>query len=536
MKKLLKKKHNTKAALLFVITALLIISPINNFIAFAAEDDVIADANLKQALLDAGVDTSGDGEITQEEIGAITADLVFNDREISDLTGMEYATSLGGFSVSGNQITNIDSLSELTQLANLDVSNNYLDITSGSDAMAVINALKTAGCNVIYLPQATPEATPTPTPTATPEATPEATPVTGISLDKSEIELCKGDTETIVATITPSDATNKTVTWSSSNVGVATVSNGVVTGVEMGAVTITATAQDGNFVATCTAAVIPKKIATSIYSIDSTNSLLKNVLKNTTAADLKSNLINNVKNIKLYDQNGNEYTGDAVGTGMLIKLIVNDQIRDELTLAVLGDGNGDGKISITDYTQARLDILGLKSLTGAYKKASDINGDGKISITDYTLMRLDILGLKPVTSDSQYALPDALNPQVSAFLEVALQQCGDPYVWSAEGPNAFDCSGYVYYCLRAVGYYVPRTTANSYSQRSEWQYVSRENLQSGDLMFYRSETIPNHIGHIGIYLGDGYHVHASSDYGCVIICQMDGWYDRMFSHGMRVFQ
>jgi cell wall-associated NlpC family hydrolase len=54
-------------------------------------------------------------------------------------------------------------------------------------------------------------------------------------------------------------------------------------------------------------------------------------------------------------------------------------------------------------------------------------------------------------------------------------------------------------------------------------------------MFYHSDTRPGIIGHIGIYLGNGYHIHASSDYGRVIICRVDGWYDRMLSHGRRVF-
>ncbi len=54
-------------------------------------------------------------------------------------------------------------------------------------------------------------------------------------------------------------------------------------------------------------------------------------------------------------------------------------------------------------------------------------------------------------------------------------------------------------------------------------------------MFYISDDNPDRIGHVGIYLGNGYHIHASSSYGYVVICQVDGWYDEMLSHGRRVY-
>ena len=53
-------------------------------------------------------------------------------------------------------------------------------------------------------------------------------------------------------------------------------------------------------------------------------------------------------------------------------------------------------------------------------------------------------------------------------------------------------------------------------------------------MFYFDDDMAT-IGHVGVYLGNGYHIHASSDYGCVIICRVEGWYDRRLSHGRRVF-
>lgn len=75
--------------------------------------------------------------------------------------------------------------------------------------------------------------------------TPTTVDVTGVSLNKTTTTLTVGDTETLTATVNPDDATNKTVTWSSSDTAVATVENGVVTAVGSGTANITATATNG---------------------------------------------------------------------------------------------------------------------------------------------------------------------------------------------------------------------------------------------------------------------------------------------------
>ena len=75
--------------------------------------------------------------------------------------------------------------------------------------------------------------------------------VTGISLDSSTKTVAAGDTVTITATITPSNATNKGIVWTSSDETVATVNGGIVTGVGNGTAVITAKTVDGGFTATC---------------------------------------------------------------------------------------------------------------------------------------------------------------------------------------------------------------------------------------------------------------------------------------------
>lgn len=79
---------------------------------------------------------------------------------------------------------------------------------------------------------------------------------TGVALSKSTLDLDKGQSETLTATVSPADATNKNVTWSSDNTGTATVdANGKVTAVQAGTAVITATTVDGGKTASCTVTV-----------------------------------------------------------------------------------------------------------------------------------------------------------------------------------------------------------------------------------------------------------------------------------------
>ena len=107
--------------------------------------------------------------------------------------------------------------------------------------------------------------------TATCKVTVVATPVTSITLDKTSASLKAGETVKLTATVNPSDATDKTVTWSTSDASVATVSNGVVTAKKVGTATITAKA--GDKTATCKVIVVATPVAS--ITLDKTSASLK---------------------------------------------------------------------------------------------------------------------------------------------------------------------------------------------------------------------------------------------------------------------
>ena len=92
-------------------------------------------------------------------------------------------------------------------------------------------------------------------------------PVTGVTLDKSSGNITVGDTLTLTATVSPDNATNKTIVWNSNNPIAASVANGVVTGNEAGSATITVMTQDGRFTATCNVTVTDTSTNISVISV-----------------------------------------------------------------------------------------------------------------------------------------------------------------------------------------------------------------------------------------------------------------------------
>lgn len=100
--------------------------------------------------------------------------------------------------------------------------------------------------------------------------------VTGVSLSQTTLSIAKGGTTTLTATVGPHNATDKTVTWSSSNSSVATVNNGTVNAVAVGTATITATASGKT--ATCEVTVTPKGISSIKLDKDAASMSVKEVL------------------------------------------------------------------------------------------------------------------------------------------------------------------------------------------------------------------------------------------------------------------
>lgn len=93
-----------------------------------------------------------------------------------------------------------------------------------------------------------------------------------------------------------------------------------------------------------------------------------------------------------------------------------------------------------------------------------------------------------------------------SVVATALAQVGEPYEYGGETPDGFDCSGLAQYVYAHAGVRLPRTTAD---QWHAGRHVSLGDARPGDLLFYRVSH--NWSGlHVGIYVGDGRMVHAST--------------------------
>ena len=132
---------------------------------------------------------------------------------------------------------------------------------------------------------------------------------------------------------------------------------------------------------------------------------------------------------------------------------------------------------------------------------------------------------KPSTSGSSSSSSSNSSTSVSVdkVLNFAHQQLGKPYVWGAQGPNSFDCSGLIYYVYKnAANITLPRT---SVEQSKFGTTVSKSNLKAGDLVFFDTNG-PNNgaVSHVGIYAGEGQLIHASSSNKKIVKVNMETSY------------
>ena len=104
-----------------------------------------------------------------------------------------------------------------------------------------------------------------------------------------------------------------------------------------------------------------------------------------------------------------------------------------------------------------------------------------------------------------------------------------------EGPDSFDCSGLVYYCLNKSGVKVSRRNAYTYSNNDSWTRIdSVDDLQKGDLLFFKSDS-SSKVNHAAIYIGGKKFIHASSSKGQVVQSSFSAYWYRNFVCGRRVF-
>jgi cell wall-associated NlpC family hydrolase len=153
------------------------------------------------------------------------------------------------------------------------------------------------------------------------------------------------------------------------------------------------------------------------------------------------------------------------------------------------------------------DIIEIISLQDGWYKIKLSNGSIGFVSKDYVKLKEVSSNESTTTTKTETTtITSSSNSVQNAVVKLALEQVGKPYVWGAEGPRSFDCSGLTYYIFKnAANITLPRMSKD---QSTVGTTVSKSDLQPGDLIFSSTDGTGG-VSHVGVYIGDGYMVHST---------------------------
>lgn len=201
------------------------------------------------------------------------------------------------------------------------------------------------------------------------------------------------------------------------------------------------------------------------------------------------------------------------------KLVLNVGSRGEAVTALQARLRDLGYTDSSNVTGYYGNIT--KAAVAEFQRASGLGADG-------------IAG--PVTRRALFsgnAVRKTATASAAKIADIALTQLGKPYVLGGNGPSSYDCSGLAYYAMINAGYSVSRQSAASYSENTAWTKITGiSSLQKGDLVFFHPDT--NYISHMGVYIGNGQFVHASSGQGKVMTSSFSSYWVNAYAFARRV--
>jgi len=148
-------------------------------------------------------------------------------------------------------------------------------------------------------------------------------------------------------------------------------------------------------------------------------------------------------------------------------------------------------------------------------------------------MNIEIKGNAQVVTEALLVGDDwEVKQKEDEILETAKEFLGVKYVWAANGPEAFDCSGFTKYVFEKHGVTLPRYSGN---QAKVGKNIAYNDLEKGDLVFFGTDK-KGKVNHVGIFLGNHKFIHASSGGKKVMITSFTQkkFYRNRFLHGQRI--
>ena len=288
-------------------------------------------------------------------------------------------------------------------------------------------------------------------------------PVTGVSLDESSITLDVGGNQTLTATVTPEDATNKKVRWSSDNEDVATVSeDGVVTAVAGGTAVITATTHDGLFTASCTVTVNAPATAPNIITDTLPDGKVGEAYSQTLTANgttpIKWSISGGARPDGLtLDETTGEISGTPTTAGTAsftvkaensagsdtkeMSITITKDVPAEFTISVKTDGNGTASASPAKAAAGTEITLTATPNTGYhFKEWQVISGNVTIKDNKFTMPDSDV-EVKAVFEKDAPAPTDPAKPSISVTGTYTYNGSEHTATVSGYDPATMDISG-----------------------------------------------------------------------------------------------
>lgn len=233
-------------------------------------------------------------------------------------------------------------------------------------------------------------------------------------------------------------------------------------------------------------------------------------------------------------------TASAVGLFQQANGISASGTADGATLRAMYSASASGKPSsvkpaddstagtVIDLTGDDADSVG----TGSVSSGGVVTPPSKVTLSS-TYVTTMPASLKSTTSS--YSSSMSKGQKLEHVIYSAQVKLGCTYVYGATGPNTFDCSGLTQYSFKKVGVSLKRS---AYSQGYDSAYTKISGVSSlrrGDLVFFNTISDSDLSDHVGIYLGGGCFIHASSGGHKVVVSNLSsGYYNRVFSWGRRI--
>lgn len=235
----------------------------------------------------------------------------------------------------------------------------------------------------------------------------------------------------------------------------------------------------------------------------------------------------------------NGLSSDLILVGQVLKVsgtATSAPAKSTTTTKTTSTSTTSSNTSSTYTVKSGDTLAGIASKHGTnYRKIMELNGLKSTLI--YPGQKLKVSGTPVKTTQKASGSSDSskvvqasasktetsASPSLSKFVSIAQGLKGIPYKWGGSTTSGFDCSGYIYYVLKQAGVSHSRTSAAGYYDRS----FDISNPQPGDFVFFRGTYGgPNHVSHMGFYLGNGKFIHASSSQGITVSSVNDSYWGK----------